>query len=223
MARIREFLARVDGVLRRRTWAVETAAVSILLAMIVMFGFAYGGVMGSYSGFGGQMWRQSLYSAVKVPLMLLATFAVSLPSFFVLNTLMGLRADFPLAFRSVLATQGALAVVLASLAPLTAVCYVSNLGYSAAVALNGLMFAIASFSAQVVLRGYYRPLIARSRKHLWMVRTWAVLYMLAGIEMGWMLRPFMGDPTSRVEFFRQERFENAYVIVARLVWRLLAQ
>ena len=39
------------------------------------------------------MW-QVVYSAVKVPFLLFATFGLSLPSFLVINTLLGLRADF---------------------------------------------------------------------------------------------------------------------------------
>lgn len=217
------FFVRVDGLLRRELWALETAAIGTLLAIIQFFGVVYGGVMGSYAGFSDRLWLQPIFAAIKVPLMLLATFAVSLPSFFVLNTLLGLRRDFAYALRAIIATQAALAIVLASLAPLTGFFYISGVGYSMAVALNGVMFAAASFSAQLVLRDYYRPLIARNRAHLWMVRIWAVLYAIVGIQMSWILRPFIGDPTSRVEFFRHERLENAYVIVARLVWRLLVE
>ena len=35
-----------------------------------------------------------------------------------------------------------------------------------------LMFAVASFGAQGLLRGYYRPLIRRNRRHRWMLWTW---------------------------------------------------
>lgn len=218
-----EFFARVDGVLRRELWVLETAATATLLVCILLFGLTYGAVMGSYAGLRGEFWLQAVYSAIKVPLMLIATFSISLPSFFVLNTLLGLRCDFPLALRAVMATQAALAVVLASLAPLTSFCYLSGVTYSTAVGLNGVMFAIASFSAQLVLRGYYRPLITRRPAHRWMVRVWAVLYMLVGIQMAWILRPFIGDPTSRVEFFRHDRWDNAYLIVGRLVWRILVE
>ena len=55
----------------------------------------YGGVMGTYGGFGGPRMWQVVYSAVKVPFLLFTTFVLSLPSFFVINTLLGLRADFP--------------------------------------------------------------------------------------------------------------------------------
>src|SRR5438477_7022581 len=64
-------------------------------------GMLYGAVMGSFGGWGeGRFW-QAVFAAVKVPLLLLATFGLTLPSYFVLNTLFGLRADFPAVLRAV--------------------------------------------------------------------------------------------------------------------------
>ena len=66
---------------------------------MLIFGFAYGAAMGSFGGVAGERAWQLLYSAVKAPLLLLATFAIGLPFFFVLNTLYGLRRDFREALR----------------------------------------------------------------------------------------------------------------------------
>jgi len=65
-------------------------------------------------------------------LLLLVSFALCLPSFYVINTLAGLRADFPEALRAVVATQACVAIVLASLAPVTVVSYVSMTDYQMA-------------------------------------------------------------------------------------------
>jgi hypothetical protein len=161
------------------------------------------------------------YSAVKVPLLLAATCIVALPSFFVLNTLCGLRDDFHLALRAVAATQAGVAIILASLAPLTLTWYLSSESYYPAILFNAAMFAVASVAAQRLLRGHYRPLIERNPRHRMMLRTWLGLYALVGIQMAWMLRPFVGSRTDPVEFYRKETLDNAYVIVARLVWEAL--
>jgi hypothetical protein len=113
-------------------------------------------------------------------------------------------------------------VILASLAPFTLLWYASSAGYAGAVLFNALMFGVASFSAQQVLRGYYEPLVRRSVKHRWMLRSWLLIYSFVGIQMGWILRPFIGDPTSPVQFFREDTWGNAYVIVGQLIWRTLA-
>ena len=89
---------------------------------------------------------QIVFAAVKVPLLLTVTFLVGLPGFFVLNTLMGLRSDFWEAVRALVATQAGLAIILASLAPVTLFWYASSTDYSDAVAVNAIVFGIASVS-----------------------------------------------------------------------------
>jgi hypothetical protein len=175
---------------------------------------AYGLVMGSFGGRG----LQALYSAVKVPLLLAATVGLSLPSFFILNTLRGLRADFAQAVRAVVASQAGLTVVLASLAPVTAFWYASTTDYHGSILFNGVMFGVASLAAQGPLRRAYRPLVERDPRHKALVRFWVVLYAFVGVQMGWVLRPFIGDPVGPVQFFRPGAWDNAYVIVARMAW-----
>ena len=43
------------------------------------------------------------------------------------------------------------------------------------------------------------------------------------IQMGWVLRPFIGRPDSPVELFREESWGNAYVVVARPIYETLLQ
>src|SRR5579862_9288020 len=123
-----------------------------LLATIIILGLAYGAVMGTYSGGSALRGWQMLYSGIKVPLLLLATFALSVPSYYVLNALLGLRADFGDAMRALLATQAALTVILCSMAPFTLVWYAGFHDYQGAVLFNTMVFAAASIAGQVVLR-----------------------------------------------------------------------
>ena len=59
------------------------------------------------------------------------------------------------------------------------------------------MFAIASFSAQWMLSRELSAADPKDPKHRWMLRTWIVIYVFVGIQMGWVLRPFIGDPIRR--------------------------
>ena len=182
----------------------------------------YGATMGTYGGGGGLRMRQVVFSAFKVPFLLFATFGLSLPSFLVVNTLLGLRDDFGQAVRALMGTQAGLTVILSSLAPFTAFWYAAGCGYYPAILFNGVMFAIASFSAQWMLRRDYLPLIRKDPKHRWMLRTWILIYVFVGIQMGWVLRPFIGDPGLPVQFFRENSWSNAYEFVIRLVWDVLS-
>ena len=134
-----------------------------LIAAIVAYGMFYGAVMGSYGGANGWRLWQAVYSAAKVPLLLGATFWLSLPFFFVLNTLLGLRDDFRRVVRALAGTQAVLTLILASLAPITAFWYVSTTDYQNAILFNGEMFAIASFGAQWLLRREYPPFAGATR------------------------------------------------------------
>ena len=203
-------LRRLDDVLRAR-------AASYPWGLLVVCGLVYGAVMGAY----GARPLQAVYSGLKVPLLLLATMALSMPSYFVANTLMGLRSDFAAVVRAIVAAQAVLTIVLAALAPLTVFWYASSTDYHAAILFNAVMFAVASLASQMVLVRAYRPLIARSPMHRRLLGTWFVIYAFVGIQMGWSLRPFVGAPGIPVRFFRAEWGDNAYVFVARLIWETL--
>jgi hypothetical protein len=179
--------------------------------------------MGTFRGLTGQdQWlRQIIYSGLKVPLLLCTSFVLSLPSFFVLSTLLGLRRDFAESVRAIVAAQAGLAIVLASLGPLTLFWYASSTDYNWALLFNGLMFAAASLAAQHLLRGYYRPLIQRNARHRQMLACWGAVYVLVAIQLAWLLRPFIGSPGREVEFLRPEAWDNAYVVVGRLILKTL--
>lgn len=220
-------LRKADGIIRAEPWAVwegeSHGRLWQLLGMIAVFGIIYGAVMGSYGGFSHERIVQVLYSALKVPFLLVATFALSLPTFFVINTMFGLRGDFGRSVRALVAAQAGLTVILSSLAPLTILWYASYLDYKAAILFNALMFAVASVAAQSLLREFYRPLIERDRRHLVLLRIWLVIYGFVGIQMGWVLRPFIGSPEAAPQFFRHEAWGNAYVRLAGIIWEFLKQ
>lgn len=219
-------LRQADVLLRARSGLEATGRslpLGSLARTLLVFGAFYGAVMGSFGGLGPERVGQVVISAVKAPFLLVATFGLSLPSFFVLNTLVGLRSDFPRAVRALVAAQAGLTVILASLAPFTALWYVSTTDYGMAVLFNAAMFGLASLGAQGILRREYRPLLARNPRHRWLLRVWLVIYAFVGIQMGWLLRPFVGAPNQPVQIFRSEAWDNAYVIVARLVWEAITR
>src|SRR5262249_36946684 len=125
--------------------------------------------------------------------------------------------DLREALQAILAGQAGLSIALASLAPLTRVWYFSSDSYRAALLFNAGVFAVATLAGQVVMFRYYRVLIRPNRPHRPMAFAWLVLYWFVGIQMGWMLRPFVGDPSMQVSFFRAEPFSNAYVVILRLL------
>ncbi len=219
--RVADDVLRGERALARTQPDRRLASFPIFALLILGFGMCYGAVMGTYGGLAGDRPWQLFYSAVKVPFLIVVTFALSLPSFYVVNTLLGLRTDFARVLRALMATQAGLTVILTSLAPVTAFWYASGSAYQPAILFNGVMFAVASFGAQWLLRREYEPLIRSDPKHRWMLRTWLFIYVFVGIQMAWVLRPFVGDPRRPVEFFREDSWSNAYEVVVQMIWQVL--
>ena len=198
--------------------------------IVLVFGPIYGAAMGAYAFVVGQrslieQLPQMVYSGVKVPLLIAVTVSIALPSFFVISTLLGLRNDFRDSLRAIISAQAGLTVILASLFPITLFVYASMeplaSSYAMAILFNAAMFGVASFAAQVLLSAYYRELIERNRRHLWMCRMWIFVYAFVGIQAGYVLRPFIGSPSVEPSFLRRESFQNAYVKVFSLVCEVL--
>ena len=206
----------VDALLRappQTTPAVRTA-----LALGLGGGALMGAVLGASSGEP----RLAVFAAVKVPLLLLLSAGLCLPSFYVLNTALGLRGDLRAALRALLAAQATLGVTLGALTPMTVFGTLSIADPYALTLLDGLLFAVATFAAQQILARHYAPLVARDPRHRVALRGWLVLYVFTGIQLAWVLRPFRGTVGFAVEFLRPEALEqNAYLVLLDHFVRLL--
>lgn len=209
-------LATVDDLLRaegRFEREARTTPIARILVVIVVCGFGYGLVMGSFA----LRPLQATYSAVKVPLLLLGTSAIVLPNFYVLNTLLGLRDDFAKAVRGVFAAQAIVAIALLSLAPVTIVGYAGSADYAVATRINFVLFGLATLAGHVGCEKFYRDLVARDRKHQIARYAWTVLYVFVGIQLAWVFRPFVGDPRIATSFLRADAWSNAYIVIVRQI------
>ena len=192
-----------------------------LLVVMVLAAAVYGAAMGSYRALlEGAGW-QVLFSALKVPLFLLGTLALTLPSFLVLNSLCGFRHEAPVVLRALLEQQAALAIVLASLAPLTLFWYLTGLHYHSAIVLNLGMVVLACLASHRVLYRAYRPLFLADARHYLLVTFWQILFVFVAVQMAWILRPFVGVPHSPGVLLRHEQYRNVYEMIVTTLWRAL--
>jgi hypothetical protein len=191
------------------------------LRVIVLCGALYGACMGGFGGILGDGWKQILLSASKIPLLFLVTFLLCLPSFFVMNGLAGLREDFARVAAALLGFQCIAAIVLAALGPVTILMNVSTGFYPFIKLWNGVIFAVASLAGHYRMATLYRPLIGVNGRHRIFLRVWIVLYSFVGIQMAWVMRPFVGSPGMPFEVFREEAWGNAYVELLHLALRVV--
>lgn len=195
----------------------------VLLAIIAASASMYGVVMGTFLLDGPGRWLFMVFGAIKLPCLLLITAALCLPVWFVLHTVVGLRDDFGRSVRAVLSGQAALAVSLVSMSPLVRVAYSSGIEHSSAQLFNAALFAVATAIGHVVMLRHHRRLTRgadtlRKRKQAFMLWAWLVSYALVGVQMAWIMRPYIGVPGMPATFFRQDAVTNAYVYFARIIF-----
>src|SRR5262245_34971313 len=98
---------------------------------------------------------QILYSAIKLPLLLGVTYAVSLPGFFAINSIVGVRDDFASVLRALTSAQSWLTLTMLSLAPLILFGYVSTQDHELRILYNVVAFVVASIAGQIALHRDY--------------------------------------------------------------------
>lgn len=213
----------IDDILRGRALASSQRSplpqVCAEVASVVLFGSVYGIVMGAY---GEARLLQMAYSGMKIPLLILSSFLLTLPPVCMLHWFLGLHHDLGRTIRTLMRMQVGVAVFFAAMAPVVAFFYISGISYLQAVSVNVLVFGIGSFYGFMLLRELQRDLVARDLRHRWCIRAWVGLYALVVIQMTWMMRPFVGDPTLVTEFFRGGQLANAYLEVGELMMRMLS-
>ncbi len=229
-----------------------------LSGILTALGLFYGACMGAFAitGSGNNDPRQIIASAIKVPALFLLTLAVTFPSLYVFNALVGSRLRAESLLRLLAAAVAVMMAVLASMGTIVLFFSFSTTSYPFMVLLNVLVFAIAGFlGLSFLLQTLHRISIAeqeartdalehpptdqaatfpdttpasaparapgaldRTEGHVLgpHVRTvfniWVIIFGLVGAQMGWILRPFIGDPTLPFRLFRP-RVSNFFIDV----------
>lgn len=194
-----------------------TRHMAAMVTTIVLFGAVYGAVLGSWHGA-----RLAAYVAIKIPLMLLITAAVTALFNWIVASLLGLAMRLRQIVALTLMPLAITAIVAASLSPVVWLFNESlpppsptqqtlhNLLYLT----HTLLIAASGLAGTSVLRGVLvdgcgdRRLAGRIRA------SWIVIYAFVGGEVAWMLRPFVGSVHLPVVFLRDDALQgNVYEFI----------
>ena len=223
---------QLDGVLRGEGTRAESlrggrlgVSGRAMLLAVVMLGSFYGACMGCFNVVSGrpEVGLQILSSAIKVPLLFLLTLAVTFPSLYVFNALVGGRLTATNMLRLILAAVGVMLAVLAGFGTIVAFFNFTTDSYPFVLLLNVVVFAAAgvlglSFMLQTLRRLVEVPAdgLPRVSRHFRrqghapgaltpvqvgptatpvkiVFRIWVVVFALVGAQMSWVLRPFVGN------------------------------
>ncbi len=253
--------------LRSKTIDIPVAGLSVV---IVVLGMIYGVCMGCYALFNrpiDQAILQLIASVLKVPALFFLTLAVTLPSLYVFNALVGSQLRPATVWRLLIASLGVNLAVLASFGPIVAFFCLCTTSYSFIKILNVVVFAAAGgLGLTFLLQTLHRLSIAQGvieaaperltddalsppidapessvaedlkpneevgaldqlgqhvlGRHVKVVfGCWVVVFGLVGAQMGWVLRPFIGNPNQPFEWFRAREsnfFEAVFQALASL-------
>ncbi|MFN0055627.1 MAG: hypothetical protein ACKV0T_26055 [Planctomycetales bacterium] len=116
-----------------------------LSVVLVVLGLITGVVVGTFAVFreGGPFWTQWLASTIKVPALFFLTLAVTFPSLYVFNALVGSKLTMVSLLRLLTAALGVTLAVLAAFGPIVAFFSVSTTSYPFMLLLNVVVFGVA--------------------------------------------------------------------------------
>ena len=211
MSSIRELLAPRQSTDVDRWWSG--------LVITALFAAPYGAAMGAWHGY-----PLMLYTAVKLPIVLLATLGLTLPFGWLLARIRGLSMGFTQALSLTTRPLAIASVVLASLAPIAllftwsaglpseAARTTHNVLYLSHTTLVGTAALVGTRALWVGLARYERSV--ERRRHVYFV--WLLIYAFVGGEVAWAMRPFVGSVYVPIVFLRDDALDgNVYEFILR--------
>ena len=195
-----------------------------VLALLLLLAAGYGVCMGSFALTGtgsGHAW-QLLASSIKVPALFFLTLGVTLPSLYTFNALLGTRLSLEPLMHMMLAAFAVTIAVLASIGPIVAFFGVSSTSYSFIVLLNVLVFALSGgLGSRQLLHALSKSTVSTESspggRIFWISMA---IFGVVGMQMAWLLRPFIGSPHDPFTWFRPQSgnfFESVYQHLMHLI------
>lgn len=171
-----------------------------MLVTCVVFLAIYGAVLGSSHS----IW-QAGSSALKLPILFLATLLICAPTLYFFNLIFGSNQTLSQSTALMLTAISVTSVVLLSFAPIVLFFLLTSSSYQFFKLLNVAVFAAAGSIGVAALAQGMRAVPGQTqggRPRAAVVRLWIILYAFVGSQMAWTLRPFVGAPAIQFELLR---------------------
>ncbi|MBI4660865.1 MAG: actin-binding WH2 domain-containing protein [Verrucomicrobia bacterium] len=191
---------------------------SFLLIILVLSAF-YGMTMGAIGLTQGvpRGLQQMLSSAVKVPLLFLASLAVCYPVLYIVLVLMGVRLGFAQTLSLIFMALSLNSLLLASCAPITLFFALTGANYDFVKLLHVVTFAFSASWAMMALWKGLQTMCEKSdlypRQAIRILQVWVLVFGFVGTQVAWSLRPFVGSPGLEFQVLRMEQKGNFYEAV----------
>lgn len=209
---LRGEVREIHAGLERHGWDTALAHAGIIALGAGAFGAAIG------------WWRsdlQALYTAVKLPLVLLLTTLLNAVLNAMLAPLLGLNLNFRQCLLAILTSFSIAGTVLGAFSPLawflvwnvpplTEVNRTSALTHSCILLLVVAAIALAGITANLRLAQFLRHAGGNRAAALRVLFAWLAGNLLLGSQLSWIMRPFIGSPGLPVQFLRLDAFHSSF-------------
>jgi hypothetical protein len=196
-------------------------------SLIILIG---AGVYGATLG----LWRaplQSVYTAIKLPLLLFLTCIGNGAINGMLAQILGSGFSFKQTALAILMSFAIAAIILGSFAPITLFVWFNApplestnaiLGHSVMLLTHVFAIAVAGMIANRRLLGLLRKVSGSASTARAVLFCWLAGNLFLGAQLAWNLRPFIGSPALAVQFLRDDPLRgNFYEAVWRAARHLL--
>jgi len=183
------FMASLESA-EMRTTARALFATTLIAAAI------FGACIGSYRG-----GLQTLYAAIKFPLVLVLTAALTIPVLTSLQSALGHKTSLSRDTTLVLSALAIASLMMAAASPVLFLCMDRGVSYHTTILLVVGTGAAGGFAGLTVLFAGLRAIPFTHRATV--LLTTLLVFALTGSQMAWMMRPFLTRPaTERAVFMR---------------------
>lgn len=200
----------------------------ILIAIAIIMGAIYGAVMGGTNLMQGQAMpplgakiTMIFITAIKVPLLLMASGAIVYFPIYVSNAFMGERHSWRQVLALLVSSTAITCTVLASMATVAAFFSITSTTYDFIKLLHVAIFAYSGVIGLQYMLGAIRWMAPpRPRSSRTLIMLWLLLYMFVGMQLAWVLRPFMSSPGEPFQVFRPRKgnfYESVFYSLGKVL------
>ena len=187
------------------------------MVTIIVFGVTYGASMGLYAG-----GIQILYVAIKVPMLLLISLYISLPTYYVMSGILGAKMSFRQITVLFMVSIAVMTVVLIAFMSVTLLFAITNMEktfqtYAFTIFLNVGLFGLSGFIAFLYLLGGFNTIHGENKNWIIPMLIGSGVLAFVGTQLAWVLRPYFNQS---LEFIRPPS-GNFYIALFNLFIELL--
>ncbi|MFC2131845.1 hypothetical protein ACFLSQ_10460, partial [Bacteroidota bacterium] len=170
--------------------------------LIVFLLFVYGVVIGSYHGF-----SQAISAGIKLFVLFLLSIIICFPTFYVIQTIIGSRIKLKNLISIIMSGALLASWILVAFIPIVIFFMLTGDNY---YFLQLLHIAIMGFSSFFGMRLVLEALKFNCESEniypktgVTIFRIWIFIFLFVSIQLGWNLRPFLGDKNASFQVFRE--------------------